>query len=490
LLYNFPQSFSYNENNDLTYSELNSLASDSFIVTVRRTDSEQNTKFSDYIKEFTTLDISEINQYDNKSTITLNYTDGTYDDIYFKRTESYHGIGGLVYVHNITNDKIITEESFKGLIDPLFSFVMVEFVLENLEYDILIYVEIIFQQNYGTFYENYFNSNVIDKSVIKKGYIMEYIQAIVEIIFVIVVIYLTVMYIKDFIHKNMLYDKWYKEEILRITNRSLQVRQMLKPELFRKLNYLMSGGLFYELINILLSIYLIYLKVDRLLWHIEFEDEYNSLNKKSIIDLRNKLYEILNYDEVYTLVGAILIFTCSIRLMDMLNFGKYFQLLLKTITESINLNINFVAIILLIQPAFISFSYFIFGVKTYEYHSLGNATMSSFNILFGNVNYETLYNVEPVLGPIFFFIYLFVINMILLNLFLALIYSAYIKVKEKIRRTTEIYSLRRVYLFCCYRKKKIGKDKNTKESIEADLDYDKLRVIYYLQRIQTFRLIL
>ena len=112
--------------------------------------------------------------------------------------------------------------------------------------------------------------------------------------------------------------------------------------------------------------------------------------------------------------------------MDMLNFGKYFSLLLKTITESINLNLNFVAIILLVQPAYIAFCFYVFGIKDIGFHTLGRSTISNLNILFGNFSYEVYHNSNSVLGPIFFFSYLFTVNLILVNLFLALIYQSYI----------------------------------------------------------------
>jgi predicted membrane protein len=97
------------------------------------------------------------------------------------------------------------------------------------------------------------------------------------------------------------------------------------------------------------------------------------------------------------------------------------------------------------------------------------------NFLFGNENYDVLYNADKTLGTLFFFIYLFIVNMILINLFLALIYSSYIQVKYRISKIIEKYSLRRVYLFCCH-KKKMQKTKATKQVIEAEYDYDKRKV--------------
>ena len=61
--------------------------------------------------------------------------------------------------------------------------------------------------------------------------------------------------------------------------------------------------------------------------------------------------------------------------------------------------------------------------------------------------------------------------MLLLNIFQATIYTSYTKVKYQIKNSNEKWSLKRVFFFCCFRKKAYL-DSNKKSSVDDDLLFD------------------
>jgi hypothetical protein len=339
-------------------------------------------------------------------------------------------------------------------------------------------VEAFITQDYGTEFKNYFNSYIISYTHVRTGYAIDYIKVISEISFVFLIAYMAIVYLTSMINKIHSYDKWYKEQINKISDKSKELRNILTPEILRKMRYVLDVHAYYDLVVIMLSVYYVSLIVARITYRLsqDADNAADPLLTKTIYGVRADIYSVIDVEHMFEIIGSILIFLASVKLLIMLNFGKYFGLLIRTMKESTTLNINFVAIILLIQPAFVTFAFFIFGTRSEQYSNLGDATMSSLNILFGYTDYTVFFSSDPYLGPLYFFLYVFIVKMILINLFLALIYHAYTKVKEKIRHTVEIYSLKRTYLFCCY-KKKDKKVLNNKGELETTFELGNTPVI-------------
>ena len=61
-------------------------------------------------------------------------------------------------------------------------------------------------------------------------------------------------------------------------------------------------------------------------------------------------------------------------------------------------------------------------------------------------------------GPIFFYLYLISLNMILSNFFMSILDRSYAKVKSIINQNKENYSLKYVLCFCFFKKKILAKN--------------------------------
>jgi hypothetical protein len=459
----FPNYFEMTDLNLATLMSTNVIIKNRFISTVRKAQSNPAFDYSEGVRVYLDLDNSEVMKYENITWLQLNVNNKT-KNIFYNDTESYRNIGGYTYDYNLVPEPSIQEESKALYLDRFLVFNTIEFIMENPEYQVLIYVEAFITQDYGPKYHNYFNTYIITYNYVRQGYVIDYIKVISEIGVVFLTVYIIINFLRELVNRINSYDKWYKEQIMKLSEKSREVRNILKPEILRKMRFVLDVSAFYDLILIALSIYYISLIIARLSFKMSMGAEYQTkIKNDSIWDVRGTVYSIVDVDSMFDIVGSILIFLSSLKLLIMLNFGKYFSLLIRTVKESTTLNINFVALLLLIQPAFVSFAYFLFGTRANNYSSLGNAAVSSLNIIFGYTDYKIFYYSDPRIGPLFFFLYVFVVKMILINLFLALIYNAYTKVKEKIRHTVEIYSLKRTYLFCCYKKKESKKQSNKGE---------------------------
>jgi polycystin 2 len=71
-----------------------------------------------------------------------------------------------------------------------------------------------------------------------------------------------------------------------------------------------------------------------------------------------------------------------------------------------------------------------FGKNSYRFSNMSMASIYVFEMIFGTYDYEEMREADPVLAPVFFCTYMFLSLFILVNVFIAILETAYGKVKE------------------------------------------------------------
>jgi hypothetical protein len=451
----------------------NTLIGDSLLLTVRRTEYNNTFTFDFGARDFDSFSLDYQMKYENISNFI---SDG--NKFIYNKVKTYNKVGGYNYFFNITEwaaGRQLPYESQINLIDDFTDYIIIEFFIDNLEYHYLSYVKLILTQSNGGFYYNNLYANIMKYSAAQNG--LDILKLIAEGAFFVLLLYLIIDFILSTIEQIKSYDKWYKDKIIKLNLKTIELRSYLKPEIFRKLTYLIDVKKFTDINIIWLTIFLFYLRGKMLSYEIYFNQNYSSYGLMDFYSMRDEMYQHSDNREAYSMVGIIILLLCSLSLITSLNLGKYFSLLIRTLQDSKQNNFTFIVILLLIQPMFIFYGFLIFGEYNIDYSTLPLSIKSSINILFGSFSFVDYSNSANSLGPIFFFLYLFIINMILLNLFVAVIYASYVKVKDEIKHTSEIWSKRRVFLFCCYRPKKYIQLK--KSLVDSEFEYHKTIHVKY-----------
>jgi len=73
-----------------------------------------------------------------------------------------------------------------------------------------------------------------------------------------------------------------------------------------------------------------------------------------------------------------------------------------------------------------------FGPNLRDYSTFGKSIMSLFRALLGDFDYPSLEDADPVVGPILFTIFIFLVLFVLLNMFIAILTEAYEKAKVEV----------------------------------------------------------
>jgi hypothetical protein len=442
----------------------NTLLGNGYVVTLRYTEFDYT--IEDQIRKYGSLDLNNL-ENENKTSFSI----GKYKFDYSKQT-TYNNLGGFNLTLNLNefpNGNWPSAQEQDLIFNNFLTYAVVEFITDNLEYNFFTYTKILFKADYGSYKDLEYETKIT--KFYSDDTFLDFLAYIMYITFTVLLCYQWFTFILDLYRESKFYDQWYKEVIKKLSIKTQDLRNWNNPELLRKISYIIDWAKIIELTVLILCTYCFYLHSVAFVYEHYLASLYpNFYNSSSIVDIKNEIYVLLNYKREFQNIATIVIFLFSLRISIMINLGKYFSLLIRTIEDSKYNNITFIIIVILIEPAFIFYSFLCFGETNYFYSTLPWSILSNFNVMFGNVDF-TQFSQNSGYGPLYFIVYMLIMNMLLLNIFQAVIYSSYTIVKEQIKNTNEKWSLRRVFLFCWYRKKSYM-EAAKKSTTDEDLVYD------------------
>ncbi|XP_023225224.1 uncharacterized protein LOC111626157 [Centruroides sculpturatus] len=154
-----------------------------------------------------------------------------------------------------------------------------------------------------------------------------------------------------------------------------------------------------------------------------------------------KLQFVASVDEVFGYLMAFLIFISILKFIKLLRFNKRMGVLYSTLQQCSKDLKSFFIVFGVIYFAFVQMFYIVFGVTLQGFKDFITSTETAFSIMRGVFDFEEICLASPLLGPIMFFVYALVTSVILLNIFVTLIISAFQSVKEDIQKQNNEYEI-------------------------------------------------
>lgn len=352
---------------------------------------------------------------------------------------------------NKTKNFILSKEERSEIIDKYITDIELESVLINYEYEMLIYYLIKLKISEGS----RFSYSIIPNLLNLNTNYNQIISYIFDIILVVTFIIFITAFMQRLNRRDKQYNTWYHDEILSLSYITQEVRKHFNSEVFRKLYFQVN---FYFLIDlIILSLTIIYI-VSRVIFLI-YMNKFNytiqnSFKELSIENIKSDIMYILYYKNIYLYSCLCLIVFQSIRLLYMIDLGKYFRLIITTIHESMTMLIIFVMLLLINQPSFASFSYIAFGSNLEIYSTWSQSFLYTVISLFGKMNFTNLLQTDLGLSQVYFYFYIIIISLLYINMFVATLDRAYNKVKPIISLLVEDYEFKYAFLFCFFKRSK------------------------------------
>ena len=456
------------KNNDIRYAFLNYnyLVGNKILVTIKRQKSSEREKTINKdisIREEENLALKYLRN-ENKSYFIINENN---EKIYFQWNKylTYKKYGGYNFELDINTN--YSDNFQKELINEYTNFVIIEFFLQNYEYQIIQHVIIKFTFDYGNYFKSNFNTYFLKYKVINKP--LDVLKIFFEIIYILLFIGVIFLFLKSIKEDILSYNKWLRDIIIPLNIKIRDIRNRIEPEFLRKLQVIFGIQQVFEIIIIGLSIGIFYAIINNSIKENKLNKIITNREFDKIYQIRDILYEGESMKKIIEICGVVNIFLSCIKMFSLINLGKFFSIVIKTFEHSKGNIIVFIIIIILIHPSFVFYSHLAFGENDNKFYKIDTTIKTCLLAFFGYIDYKELYDDDKSFGPIFFFVYFIFINLILLNLFVSILYTSYIFVKNEIVKRVEIWDP--INVFCICKKRKLNFINKT--TIQSEFEAEK-----------------
>lgn len=136
------------------------------------------------------------------------------------------------------------------------------------------------------------------------------------------------------------------------------------------------------------------------------------------------------WDEIFGFILATVVFCATIKFIKMLKFNKRMGMLGDTIKLATRDLSNFSVVFFGFFFAFCMMANVLYGKMSANYGTFVGSVESLFRFALGDFDFYEMQDIQPFVGPIFFFLYVAVIYIALMGIFLTIIYDSFAEVKE------------------------------------------------------------
>lgn len=166
----------------------------------------------------------------------------------------------------------------------------------------------------------------------------------------------------------------------------------------------------------------------------------------ALLDVMGDLKTIAHYTAALRAVGAVVTALLCLQILNRFRFHPQLNILTRTVASALKQFGAFFVVFIVIFMGFAIIGSMIFGDQAKEFSSLTNSMRSCINIIFGQFDLDCIEDIP--FSVVFFWGYMIVVGIVLLNLMLAIVLDAYDQVsKESYKRRPTSSSRIVSYLF-------------------------------------------
>lgn len=154
-----------------------------------------------------------------------------------------------------------------------------------------------------------------------------------------------------------------------------------------------------------------------------------------------KLQFVAFIDELFGYAMAFTMFIAILKFIRLIRFNKRMGLLYSTLHQCSKDLKSFCIVFLVVFFAFVQLFYLLFGIHMQDFSTFVNSAETAFGMVTGKFNFDAMVAASPLLGPVAFFIFVLIAQIILVNIFLTLIISAFETVKHDILKQNNDFEI-------------------------------------------------
>lgn len=154
-----------------------------------------------------------------------------------------------------------------------------------------------------------------------------------------------------------------------------------------------------------------------------------------------KLQYVSSIDEFFGYIIAFTIFIGILKFIRLLRFNKRMGILYSTLAQCSKDLKSFCIVFCVVFFAFVQMFYLLFGLHMKDFGSFINSAETTFGMMTGKFDFDSMVRASPIIGPLAFFVFVLIASIVLLNIFLTLIISAFETVKHDVMKQNNEYEV-------------------------------------------------
>ena len=147
------------------------------------------------------------------------------------------------------------------------------------------------------------------------------------------------------------------------------------------------------------------------------------------------------WSEVLMYMVGMLVFLGNVKFLRLLRFNKRIGLLASTLRIGAKPLFMFSIIFAIIFLGFTQLFYFIYFVHLLNFKTIVTSAETCLQMLVGKFDFYAMQAASPVLGPVFFFLYVLSVYYILVNMFLTILNEAFARVRRDVALQSNDYEI-------------------------------------------------
>ncbi|EGZ20117.1 hypothetical protein PHYSODRAFT_494396 [Phytophthora sojae] len=207
---------------------------------------------------------------------------------------------------------------------------------------------------------------------------------------------------------------------------------------------------------VVVAFYFVWFSIVLLMFQKNFRDNLAQLvvggkNWASDTEARGRLYAVIamlqqvaQLTVALRLIATLAVFLLSLRILKRFRFHPRLSILTRTVANALHQFGAFFVVFIVIFVTFAVSGTILFGDRVEEFSSIQIAMETCINMLFGNFDYGTIQGLYPPVCMFYYWGYMIVVSLVLLNMMLAIVLDAYAEVSSESYKASNNLSLYRI----------------------------------------------
>ncbi|KAG1688728.1 hypothetical protein DVH05_003165 [Phytophthora capsici] len=204
------------------------------------------------------------------------------------------------------------------------------------------------------------------------------------------------------------------------------------------------------------AFYVVWFSIVLLMFQKEFRNNLASLviggkNWAADVEARDRLYAVINMLKsvarltvALRLIATLAIFLLSLRILKRFRFHPRLSILTRTVANALHQFGAFFVVFIVIFVTFAVSGTILFGDRVEGFSSLETAMETCVNMLFGNFDYTSIQGLYAPVCMFYYWGYMIVVSLVLLNMMLAIVLDAYAEVSSESYKTSSNLTVTRI----------------------------------------------